>query len=120
MRRCLVVSVKFHRKFLTQSVHKDISSHVTDYHTSRWSNMIYKRFCCQAPIEEDDRTSINVRNNSQQKLDEFLADPENKKVFQILELEVDVMRHNAEKVPENISPKDWLVLVKLTTKTQRK
>ncbi|CAL1680324.1 unnamed protein product [Lasius platythorax] len=120
MRRCLVVSVKFHRKFLTQSVHKDISSHVTDCHTSRWSHMIYKRFCCQAPIEEDDRTSINVRNNSQQKLDEFLADPENKKVFQILELEVDVMRHNAEKVPENINPKDWLVLVKLTTKTQRK
>lgn len=123
IRRGLIVSVKFHRKFLTQSIHKDISSHVTDYHNNTcWSNaLLYKRFCCQAPVEEkENQININGKDNSQQKLDEFLSDPANQKLFHILELEVDVLRHNADQVPNNITPKNWLMLVKMTTKSQRR
>lgn len=61
-----------------------------------------------------------MKEKLQQKLDEFLSNPENKKVFEILKLEIDVLRHNAERVPEKIEPKDWLTLLKSTTKTQRK
>ncbi|XP_029667519.1 mitochondrial ribonuclease P protein 1 homolog [Formica exsecta] len=116
--RCLIVSVKFHKKFFTQSTHENILSHVINRHTNTlWS----KRFCCQATIQEkNDRTNIGVKYNLQQKLDKFLSDPENKKVFEILKLEIDVMRHNAEKVPEELSTKDWLILIKMTSKTQRR
>ncbi|KAL6443378.1 hypothetical protein ACFW04_002918 [Cataglyphis niger] len=114
--RCLIVSVRFHRKFFTQSIHENISSRMINYYTNtHWS----KRFYCHATIQKkDNRTNIAVK--LQQELDKFLSVPENKKVFEILKLEVDVMRHNAEKVPDELSTKDWLMLVKMTTKTQRK
>lgn len=114
--RCLIVSVKFHRKFFTQSIHENISSRVINCHTNTHWN---KRFYCHVTIQKkDNQTNIAVK--LQQELDKFLSVPENKKVFEIIRLEVDVMRHNAEKVPDEISTKDWLMLVKLTTKTQRK
>ncbi|EFN61159.1 RNA (guanine-9-)-methyltransferase domain-containing protein 1-like protein, mitochondrial [Camponotus floridanus] len=79
-----------------------------------------KRSYCQATIQQIDRTNINIKEKIQQEFDEFLSNPENKKVFEILKLEIDVLRHNAEKVPEKIEPRDWLTLLKTTTKTQRK
>lgn len=118
MKRCLIVSVKFHRTFLTQSVHENILSRMIDSHVNiHWS----KQFYCQAVIQQkDSRTNINIKEKMEQELDEFLSIPENKKVFEILKLEIDVLRHNAEKVPEKIEPKDWLILLKTMTKTQRK
>lgn len=120
MRRCMIVSVKFHKKFLRQSIHEDTLSHgstIDRYTNTYWS----KRFYCQTPIQKkDDQKHINIIDKLQQKLDQFLSDPHNKKVFEILRLEIDVMRHNAEKVPEKIIPKDWLALLNLKTKTNRK
>lgn len=117
MRRCLIVSVKFHKTFLTQSVHENILSRMIDSHVNiHWS----KRFYCQATIQQIDRTNINIKEKFQQEFDEFLSNPENKKVFEILKLEINVLRHNAEKVPEKIEPRDWLTLLKTTGKTQRK
>lgn len=118
MRKCLIVSVKFHRTYLTQSVHENILSRMINSHINTYRS---KRFYCQATIQQkDNQTNINIKEKIQQKLDEFLSNPQNKKVFEILKLEIDVLRHNAEKVPEKIEPKDWLTLLKSPTKTQRK
>jgi len=101
-------------------------SHKNDYSMSTCcfrSNVRYKRFYCQTSSEKIDEKRNRIRNDVQEryqkKFDEFISIPENKKHFQILELEIDVMRHNAEKVPNVIKIKEWTRIVKLPTKTQR-
>lgn len=123
-RRCLIVSTKIHRKLLTQeSSHESILLPVIDcYASSRciWNNTVYKRVYCQiANNEKTDETSV-MKSDVQQKPDDFLSNPEDIKRYQILELEIDVMRNDAEKVPEKLNPDNWLLLLKLTSKRQRK
>jgi len=125
VRRCVIVSVRIHRKFLMRSIHEDIlpEHHFSNVNARCSNNAIYKRFYCHSTIDEQNVTSADLKNHKQkldkQKLDEFLSDPENKKRFKILELEVDVLRHNAERVPNNIEPKDWLMLLDLKTKAKK-
>lgn len=61
-----------------------------------------------------------MKSDVQQKPDYFLSNPEDIKRYQILELEIDVMRNDAEKVPEKLNPDNWLLLLKLPSKRQRK
>lgn len=86
------------------------------------NNAVYRRHYCHATNKQY-LTSAELRSRDQQlkkqELDEFLSNPENNKRFQLLELEVDVLRHSADPVPNNIEPKDWLTLLNLKTKTMR-
>lgn len=122
-RRYLIVSTKIHRKLLMQkSNHESILSPMINCYASShhiWNNSVYKQFYCQIANNEKIETSV-MKNNAQRKLDEVLSNLEDLKRYQILELEIDVMRHNAEKVPEKLNPDDWLLLLKLPSKRQRK
>ncbi|XP_012233539.1 mitochondrial ribonuclease P protein 1 homolog [Linepithema humile] len=125
VRRCLIVSVKIHRKFLTQSIHERVSSTQINHYIHRWNDATYKRFCSEAAIkiennEANNEANISPKDLTQQKFDQFLSDPENKKLYDILQLEINVLRYNAERIPENIEPKDWLMLFTMKTKSKRK
>lgn len=125
VRRGLIVSVRIHRKFLTQSTYEGVLSPVLRSRANArcLDNATYKRFYCHT-IDEQNLTSAELKNRKQelnkQKLNELLSDPENKKRFQILELEVDVLRHNGEKIPDNIEHENWLMLLNMNTKSRRK
>lgn len=120
LRRCLTVSTKIHRKLLTQmSSHESILSPVIDCHANSrriYNNTVCKRFYCQIAINE----KTDETRDAQRKLDELYSNPEDKKRYLILKLEIDVMRHDAERVPEKINPRDWLLLLKLPSRRQRK
>lgn len=119
------MSVKLHGKFLARLIHKNVLLSKLHPHANAWCSYdACKRFYCYSTTNKQNLTSTDLKNQQEkldkQKLDEFLSDPENKKRFQILELEVDVLRHNADRVPEKIEPKDWLWLLNMTNKTKRK
>ncbi|EFN78582.1 RNA (guanine-9-)-methyltransferase domain-containing protein 1-like protein, mitochondrial [Harpegnathos saltator] len=122
--RYLNKSIKIHKKLFTQVICDGTApcSNVHYINVSVWNYTICKRFYCQTVIQNDNilSNSNNQNINEQQKLDEFLSNPDNKKIFQILELEVDVLRHNAEQVPENIKPMHWLELLDISSKSGRK
>lgn len=125
VRRCLITSVKIHRTFLTQSIHESVSStqiNPVNRCIHRWNDAAYKRFCCEAAmkVESNDETKISPNDLTQQKFDQFLSDPENKKFYEILKMEVSVLQYNAERVPEKIQPKDWLMLFTMNSKSKRK
>lgn len=117
--RCLIVSMEIHRKLLTQkSSHENILLPMIDCYANShhiWNNIVCKRFYYQSAIKE----KINVANGMQQ-LNKFLSDPENKKRYQILELEINIMRRNGAKVPEMIQPSHWLILLTLPSKRQER
>lgn len=125
LRRCLIVSLRIHGKLLMQkSNQENILLPMIDCYTSShiWNNItkIYKRFYCQIIINQKiDETKV-MKSDKQQQLDEFISNPENKKRFQILELEVDIIRHDFNQVPEKIKPNEWLTLLKLSSKRKRK
>ncbi|KYN04051.1 PREDICTED: mitochondrial ribonuclease P protein 1 homolog [Cyphomyrmex costatus] len=126
IRNCLIALVGINRNLLTRSIHVNILSLGLKFSdvNARYSNAVYKRFYCDTTIDEKNITSADLRSHRQEldkkKLDELLSDSENYKRFQILELEVDVLRHNAERVPKNIEPRDWLVLLNARVKVKRK
>lgn len=121
VRRCVIVSVKIHQKFLTQSIYESDLSTRINYYIHRWNNAAYKRFCCEAAIKtKDDEAKIHPEDFIKQKFDQFLSNPENKKLYDILQLEIEVLRSNAELVPEKIKADDWLMLFTKKSKTQRK
>lgn len=127
MRRCLTVSVRIQRKFFTRSSHESVLSselYFSSVNVPCSINAIYKRFYCHAVLDEPNLTSSELRNRKRemdkQKLDEFLSNPENNKRFQMLELEMNVMRHNAERVPNQIDPSDWLTLLDMRSNSKRK
>lgn len=121
-----MVSVRFRRKFLVQSTYEGVLSPElrSRANTRCLDNVVYERFYCHTMIDEQNVTSIELKNRKQkldkQKLDELLSDSQNKKRFQILELEVDVLRHNGERVPGNLEPENWLILLSMMSKTKRK
>ncbi|XP_011873387.1 PREDICTED: mitochondrial ribonuclease P protein 1 homolog [Vollenhovia emeryi] len=129
-RRCLIgLSLRIRGKYLVQPIHEDVlSPKLRSRANLGYSNATaLKRFYCHDTvntINEQNVTSTDLRERQQklerQKLDEFLSNPENHKRFQILELEIDVMRHSAEKVPKELEPKDWLQLLNTMSKTRRK
>ncbi|XP_018378107.1 PREDICTED: mitochondrial ribonuclease P protein 1 homolog [Trachymyrmex cornetzi] len=126
MTKCLIASVKIHKK-LTRLIHVDVLSpglYFSNVNARCLNNAVYKRFYCHGVIDEKNVTSFELKYHrqklSKQKLDEFLSDPEKYKHFQILELEVDVLRHNAERVPKNIEPEEWLWLLNTRVKAKRK
>ncbi|CAL1676982.1 unnamed protein product [Lasius platythorax] len=112
--------MKIHWELLTQKSksHESILSPKIDCCTRRiWNNTMCKRFYCQIVMNE---RAIAMQSDAQRKLDELFSDPENKKRYQILELEVDVLRHEAERVPQELKPSDWWMLLQLSSKRQRK
>lgn len=125
LRKCLIVSLRIHRKLLTQKSNQGILLPMTNCYASfcicNNTSKIYKRFYCQIAINQkiEDETNA-IKNDAQQELDEFMSIPENRKRYQILELEVDVIRHNSKEVPEKLHSTDWLTLLKLPSKRQRK
>ncbi|GAB1866844.1 RNA (guanine-9-)-methyltransferase domain-containing protein 1 [Camponotus japonicus] len=125
--RCLIVSSKIHKKLLTQKSNQGnillpMIDCYANFHIWNDTSKIYKRFYCQIAIDQKTDETDAMKNDAQQQLDEFVFSPENKKRYQILKLEVDVMRHkrSSEKVPEELNPNDWLTLLKLPSKRQRK
>lgn len=125
VRRCLIASVRIRGKFSARSIHEDTPPVFYSFTNARCSNdVVYKRFYCHSTTDEQNITSMDLRNRqhelAKQNLNELLSVPENKKRFEILQLEVDMLRHNAERVPNNIKEKDWLALLIMTTKTRRK
>ncbi|XP_032666299.1 mitochondrial ribonuclease P protein 1 homolog [Odontomachus brunneus] len=120
MKRCLLNCVK-NNKFFIQAIcnRTTVCSNAHCTNISWFWNNTSKRFYCQVATQ-----NVNIpmdrRNEEQRKLDEFISNPDNKKIFQVLELEIDVMRHNAEKVPTNVEPKAWLELLHMQSKSQRK
>ncbi|KAL6418979.1 hypothetical protein ACFW04_011656 [Cataglyphis niger] len=122
-RRCLIVSTKIHRKLsMQESSYESILSPMINYYASShhiWNNLVYKKFYCQIANNEKTNEISVMKNNAQQKLDEVLSNLEDLKHYQILELEIDVIRHDAGKVPEKLKPDDWLMLLKLPSKRQR-
>lgn len=125
VRRCLVASVRIRGKFLVRSVREDISPvFYSCTNAGCSSDAVYKRFYCNSTPDEQNLTSMDLRNRQRelekQKLNEFLSVPENKKHFEILQLEIDMLRHNAERVPDNIEEKDWLALLTVMGKAKRK
>lgn len=121
--RCLIVSTKIHKKLLMQESNREnILSLMINYYASSqhiWNNLVYKKFYCQIANNEKTNEISVMKNDAQQKLDEVLSNLEDLKRYQILELEIDVIRHGAGKVPEKLNPDDWLLLLKLPSKRQR-
>lgn len=125
--RCLIVSSKIHKKLLIQKSNQGnillpMIDCYANFHIWNDTSKIYKRFYCQIAIDQKTDETDAMKNDAQQQLDEFVFSPENKKRYQILKLEVDVMRHKrlSEKVPEELNPNDWLTLLELPSKRQRK
>ncbi|EZA52426.1 hypothetical protein DMN91_012076 [Ooceraea biroi] len=137
VRRCLVISVNLRRQFLTQSIPPASAPYQNDYYANACrprNDAACKRFYCQpvekseeeAPQEEEKSEDEKPGKSGNRHIDsltkmyeEYQSNPETKKRLQILELEVDVLRHNAGKVPEVLRPKDWVALERLPTKSQR-
>lgn len=121
--RLLLNSIKY-KKCFTQvicnrtTVHSNVSCTNTLW---LWNDTTYK-FYCQVAVQDantlTDSGSANIRD--QQKLDEFISEPDNKKLFKVIELEIDVMRHNADRVPKNIKPREWLELLQKPNRSQRR
>lgn len=57
---------------------------------------------------------------AEKQLEEYLKDPENKNYYDILQLEIDVMRQNGENVPDVMRPRDWYELVMLKSRHKRR
>jgi len=68
---------------------------------------------------KEHKLTNEIHEKYQKQLDEFVSTPENKKYFQMLELEIDVLRHNGEKIPNIIRPKEWMIILKFPSKSQR-
>ncbi|XP_036149800.1 mitochondrial ribonuclease P protein 1 homolog [Monomorium pharaonis] len=127
VRRCLIISIRIPKKFLI-SFHKGVLLPVTLSHANAQhsynNNAAYKRFYCHSLTNKKILTSTEIRDQRQkldeQKFEDFLSDPQNKKRFQILELEVDVLRHSNERVPKNIEPAKWLKLLSMKAKSSRR
>ncbi|XP_020293975.1 mitochondrial ribonuclease P protein 1 homolog [Pseudomyrmex gracilis] len=125
IRQCLIVSVQIHRRFATQSNYEKILlERAKNFRVNTsWTGAACRRCMCGGVqnVVKKELVQAYSKEDAQRKLDEFLSDPENKKLAQIIELEIDVLRHNAEKVPNGtIAPREWLVLFKLETRSQRK
>ncbi|KAG7208511.1 hypothetical protein KM043_014734 [Ampulex compressa] len=52
-------------------------------------------------------------------LEKYLECPSHRKKYKLLELEIDILRHDLKRVPDVITPKAWLQLLKMETKSQR-
>lgn len=124
VRRCLITLVRNRGKLSVRSTHEDVLFMFRSRANAECSNYAAcKRFCSHSTTKTQNPSEIlrnQQRKLDKQKLDEFLSVPENKKRFEILELEVDVFRHNAEKIPTNIEEKDWLVLLNTRATLRRK
>lgn len=126
VRRCLIASVRIHGKFSVRPIHNDTPSPV--FHSRAYAgcsnDAVHKRFYCHFTTDEQNVTSRDLRIRQQeldrQKLNELLSVPENQKRFEILQLEVDMLRHNAERVPNNIEENDWLILLTAMSKSKRR
>lgn len=53
-------------------------------------------------------------------LKEFVKDPENKRLLDIIKLEVEVMRQNGENVPDKLRPRDWYELILSSSRAKRR
>lgn len=116
LRRCLTVS-KIHWDLLTQkSCRESILSPKFDCDTCMWNNTMCKRFYCQIVINKKTKA---LQDYMQRKLDEVLSNPEYKKRYQLLELEMSVMQYDGQKVPTKLRSSDWLLLLKLPSRRQR-
>lgn len=124
IRQCLIVSVQIHKRFTTQSNYENVLLRARNFRVNTsWTSTVCRR-CMYGSVQnviKNELVQTKSKEDAQRKLDEFLSDPENKKLAQIIELEIDVLRHNAEKVPTgDIAPKEWLMLFNLQTRSQRK
>ncbi|KAL6260064.1 hypothetical protein P5V15_007603 [Pogonomyrmex californicus] len=117
-RRHLFVLAKTCKRILMQSSYENVLLREIDRY---WNNATRVQTYCQIAINaKSNQTNVSVINDVQQMLDEFLSNSENEKLLQMLESELNVMRHNAERIPENLRPIDWLTLLKLTSWKQKR
>ncbi|XP_034937073.1 mitochondrial ribonuclease P protein 1 homolog [Chelonus insularis] len=57
---------------------------------------------------------------AREKLEKYLENPENKKQYQMIQLEIEVMRQNGESVPSHIKDRQMLELTLLDSRSKRK
>lgn len=91
-------------------------------------NVISKRNYCEKSSDESEAESTGqestkltaVDEAAEKKLKEFLKDPENERLYKIIELELEVLRQNCEKAPTIMKPRHWYEAVQLDSRSKRK
>lgn len=123
-RKCLMNFAK--SKVFTQVISCRITACSNKHYTNIqwfWNDTTCKRYYCQVAVQDVNIPKKSIRKSDeieQQELDKFLSDPDNEKLFKVLQLEIDVLRHNAEKVPDIIKTRHWLELLGMRNRSQRK
>ncbi|XP_015593225.1 mitochondrial ribonuclease P protein 1 homolog [Cephus cinctus] len=127
LRTCLIGSRKFSTKVLTRS--KTNNNHLNVLSCNCVSHgriyIVAKQNYTTNSTEKEDNDNIKFSMTpeniaAQQKIDAYIADPENEKRFKVLQLEIDVMRQNGEKVPKNIPPYIMIQLIEANSYNKRK
>lgn len=62
-----------------------------------------------------------IEEEAQKEIQRLMEEnPELERLQKIYELEIDVMRHDGERVPNRVRPRDWVELLKLPNRSARK
>lgn len=90
-------------------------------------NSVYTARCYSSDSEslflpKDPQSRKNyIEETAEKEIKKLMEEnPELEKLRKIYELEIDVMRHDGERVPNHLRPRDWLELLKLPNQTGRK
>ena len=75
---------------------------------------------CYSTPNRSEEINAEYNQKYQEKLDELLKDPDNLLHYNKLKLEVEVIRHSTEKVPDKFRPYDWLMLFSSKSRSQRR
>ncbi|XP_033325164.2 tRNA methyltransferase roswell [Megalopta genalis] len=120
-RGCIVISRKPHLNTCISIIQNKsvntIFTHSTQKHHFKYCALITRTYCVLNKSMEVNR---QYRENDEKKFQEFLADPENRLIFQKLELEVESYRYSNGRVPTELRPTEWLLLLAITSKSQRR
>lgn len=76
-----------------------------------------QRFCTDSSVS---KPLSKVDAEAEKEIAELITDPEKAKLKKILELELEVMQGNCDKIPSRLRPRDWLELLKSTNQRQRR
>lgn len=75
---------------------------------------------CYSTLNRSEETYAQYNQKYQEKLDELLKDPNNLMKYNKLKLEIEVIRHSTERVPDKFRPYDWLMLFSSKSRSQRR
>lgn len=124
-RAVFIVGRRFHRELCEKTTIDTIrcpASARAVIHCTPNSYVVRRSYCHNHSDESDDDSPELITNEAEgkAKLEEFLSKPGNDKIYKIIEMEIEVMRQNSEKVPDVLKPYHWAEILHLGSRNKRK